>query len=69
MAPSAYITKVRLDSASAMLINTTISVSEIAGRTGFYDASHFTKSFENFYGIYPLEYRNKKRGIVHADSN
>jgi AraC family L-rhamnose operon transcriptional activator RhaR/AraC family L-rhamnose operon regulatory protein RhaS len=59
MTPSAYITKVRIDSATAMLSNTALPISEIAYRTGFYDTSHFIKTFENHYGITPIEYRRK----------
>lgn len=54
MSPASYITKVRIDSASIMLLNTSLSVSEIAFKNGFYDASHFTKTFENIYGISQL---------------
>ena len=64
MSPAAYITKTRIESASVMLTNTSMSVSEIAYRTGFYDASHFTKSFENFYNISPIEYRKQKNNSI-----
>lgn len=60
MTPSAYITKIRMESASIMLLNTSLSISDIAGRTGFYDASHFTKTFESTFNISPVEFRNKK---------
>lgn len=60
MPPSSYITKIRIGSASVMLLNTTLSISEIAERTGFYDASHFTKAFESFYSLSPVAYRNQK---------
>ncbi len=60
MPPSAYITKIRIDSASVMLLNTTLSISEIAERTGFYDASHFSKAFEGLYHMSPVAYRSKK---------
>ena len=60
ISPSAYVTKIRIESASIMLLNTNLSVSEIACRTGFYDASHFAKTFENVYSLSPVEYRSKK---------
>lgn len=60
MAPSAYLTKIRMESASNMLISTDLSLSEIASRTGFYDASHFTKTFEGYYHLSPMEYRSMK---------
>lgn len=61
MSPSAYITKTRMESASAMLLNTSLSVSEIAYKTGFYDASHLTKTFEAYYSMTPMEYKNQSK--------
>ena len=58
MPPSSYITKIRINSASIMLRSTTLSISEIAEKTGFYDSSHFTKAFERNYSMSPIEYRN-----------
>lgn len=60
MTPSIYITKLRLESATSMLENSALTISEIAGRTGFYDTSHFVKVFEAHYGLSPIEYRSKK---------
>ena len=60
MSPAAYINKTRIESASVMLANTSMSVSEIAYRTGFYDTSHFIKSFEKIYKTSPIEYRKQK---------
>ena len=61
ISPAAYITKVRVDSASVMLLNTSLSVSEIAYKTGFYDASHLSKTFETYYFMTPVEYKNKNK--------
>ena len=64
MSPAAYITKFCIESAAIMLINTSLSVSEIAYKTGFYDASHLTKMFEETYQMSPMSYReyiNKKK--------
>ena len=65
MSPTAYITKTRMESASAMLLNTSLSVSDIAYKTGFYDTSHLTKTFEAYYSMTPMEYRkqNTKNNI------
>jgi len=60
MPPSAYVTKIRIESASNMLLSSSLSLSEIASRTGFYDASHFNKTFESYYHMSPIEYRKKK---------
>ena len=59
MSPAAYLTKIRINSAATMLTNTTLPVSEIAYHTGFYDASHLTKAFENTFGLSPIAYRIK----------
>ncbi len=59
MSPAAYITKFRIESAAIMLINTSLSISEIAYKTGFYDASHLTKAFERSFNISPAAYRER----------
>ena len=60
MPPSAYLSKVRIESAANMLINTNLSISEIAEKTGFYDTSHLTKAFDRVYGMSPISYRSRK---------
>lgn len=60
MSPAAYLMKVRINSAATMLTSTTLPISEIAYRTGFYDASHLTKAFENTFGLSPIAYKNKQ---------
>ena len=59
LSPAAYITKIRLDAALVMIQTTPLSISEIAYRTGFYDASHLTKTFETIYHTSPTSYREK----------
>lgn len=59
MSPAAYITKIRLDAALVMIQTTSLSVSEIAYKTGFYDASHLTKTFETLYHTSPMSYRER----------
>ena len=59
MTPSDYIIKQRLDAAENMLINTGYSVADIAFKSGFYDSSHFSRSFSKSRGISPSEYREK----------
>ena len=61
MSPSAYLMKIRLESAAVMLSSTDLSISDIAYKTGFYDASHFTRAFEKAYSASPLSYRNKRQ--------
>lgn len=61
MSPASYITKIRLDAALVMIQTTALSVSEVAYRTGFYDASHLNKTFEAHYFMTPIEFKNKNK--------
>ncbi|MBO5714845.1 MAG: helix-turn-helix domain-containing protein [Clostridia bacterium] len=61
MSPAAYITKIRIESASVMLLNTSLTISEIAYKTGFYDVSHLTKAFASVYHMSPIAYRDKNK--------
>lgn len=55
--PQTYILKIRMESAKNMLEKTTLSVSEIAFRTGFYDTAHFSRLFEAENKVPPAQYR------------
>ena len=55
--PIAYLNRIRLEEAKKHLIKETLSISEIAGACGFFDASHFSKAFLAAYSITPGEYR------------
>lgn len=59
MPPAEYITRKRIDVAENLLKNTTTSIMEIAEKVGFYDASHFSRTFKKNKGESPLEYRKK----------
>ena len=59
MPPLQYITRKRIEAARQMLANTALPVSEIAAATGFYDASHFIRSFLAATGDTPAAYRRK----------
>ncbi len=54
-----YIISYRLKASLALLMNTKKSVAEIAEEVGFKDASYFTKTFRQSFGITPKEWRNK----------
>ncbi|MBE6645993.1 MAG: helix-turn-helix domain-containing protein [Ruminococcaceae bacterium] len=54
-----YIIAYRLKSAKRMLQLTSMSMAEIAEQTGFTDASYFTKTFRQAFGMTPKEWRNK----------
>ena len=55
--PSEYLTRRRIEAAEYLLLNTALSVGEIALETGFYDASHLNKSFIAQKGISPNAFR------------
>ncbi|MBU3664376.1 MAG: AraC family transcriptional regulator [Chthoniobacterales bacterium] len=57
MTPVAYHQQVRLRHARHELLASAKSVGEIAAEFGFYDQSHFTKSFGAAYGMPPLRFR------------
>ena len=54
-----YIINYRLKAAKRMLEHTKLSMAEIAEETGFTDASYFTKTFRQTFGMTPKEWRNK----------
>ncbi len=57
-----YLLEVRLAHAGKMLLNSDLSVSEIAFKCGFNDSNHFSTMFRRAAGVSPREYRNKKPG-------
>ena len=63
--PVEYIMQTRLTAASRLLLTSTLSVKEIAGRTGFNDESYFIRTFRKAYLCSPLEYRGKTTVMKH----
>ena len=53
---------VRITRARELLEDTTLSVSEIAGRTGYSESKYFIQVFGQQMGITPLQYRKKAKG-------
>lgn len=47
----------RVEAAKFLLIKSSSTVTEIAGRVGFSDYNYFTKTFKRFAGVTPSEYR------------
>ena len=58
-APVDLIKEFRLSHAVELLQTTTLSITEIAFRSGFADASYFGKCFRKRYGLSPREYINQ----------
>lgn len=53
-----YSKKIRIDRAKVLLLTTTKSILDIGFILGFYDQSHFSKTFKTFEGMSPSEYRD-----------
>ena len=60
MPPAEYLLNRRLEAARHLLLTTGLSAAEIAVRTGFYDASHFTRAFRTAEGCTPNEFRRRE---------
>lgn len=66
-----FLTKVRVERAKKLLINTELSVVRIALESGYQDASYFCRVFRQEAGLTPNQYRNQKgknRTPVSTDS-
>ncbi len=56
---SRFLLRFRVRKAQELLKNSSLSLTEIAYQTGFFDSAHFAKSFSAVVGISPLAYRRK----------
>jgi AraC-like DNA-binding protein len=61
---SKYLNRLRVEKASRLLLDTDMSLSEIAARCCFEDQSWFSKIFKAFTGISPGKYRNQGGGTI-----
>ncbi len=57
ISPKKYILRCRLMNAARQLRESNIGITEVAFNCGFFDHAHFSRSFFDFYGITPGEYR------------
>ena len=49
-----------METAKYLLLNTSLSISEISEKVGYYNLSSFTRRFKQSQGINPTEYRSIK---------
>jgi len=54
-----YLLQIRLNAAKQLLLDTQLSVSEIALRCGFSTSNYFGDAFRRYHGVSPTEYRNQ----------
>lgn len=57
MTPAVYIAKHRISHAKILLEKNQLSITQIAQETGFFDSSHFNRTFKKIVGISPLSYK------------
>ena len=57
--PARYIHMRRLEDAKGLLLNSHLSVKEIADRVGIQDMSHFVRDFQRQYGLSPRRFRRE----------
>ncbi len=62
MTPAAFIRRLRLEKARALLRETDWSLAHIAQNTGFADAAHLARGFRACYGLTPRTFRRGKTG-------
>lgn len=60
-APGDYLRRIRLSAAAALLRQTARPVSEIAAECGFFDQSHFDRTFREMWTLSPTQYRRGTR--------
>lgn len=61
--PTRYIQQYRVDKSKELLVNTDLSVDEVAVKVGFANASYFCKVFKSLTGYTPSEFAAKGRKI------
>ena len=63
LTPAKYVKDQRLQAARRLLESTTLSVAEIAERTGETDVANFSRAFKKYYNLSPAEYRKYFKNI------
>ncbi len=54
-----YINKIRIDKSKQLLLDSSLSLADVANLTGFDDQSYYSKTFRNITGMSPGRYREK----------
>ncbi|MCL2320582.1 MAG: AraC family transcriptional regulator [Oscillospiraceae bacterium] len=57
--PGKYLNEYRINIAKKLLMDSNLSVKDIAQKVGFEDQFHFSKNFKNTVGISPLQFREQ----------
>lgn len=62
--PINYLIRYRLQKSMELLENTDFNITEIGFKSGFSGTSYYIETFHKYFGVSPLEYRNKKKDIT-----
>jgi AraC-like DNA-binding protein len=57
---AAYLRRIRVDAAAALLVSTDLPIARVAGDVGFADQSHLTRCFTRYLGTTPGRYRGER---------
>ena len=69
MSPTAYIIKLRINTACELLISTDMSIKQVGISVGYPDSHFFSKLFKKYMGASPNEYRYSEKGKVFLNGN
>lgn len=56
---SEYINKTRIEKSKILLLESSLSIADVANLVGYEDQSYFTKNFKNLVGVSPGKYKEK----------
>lgn len=59
--PHDYLMQLRLKKAAALLLESELTVGEVAAESGFADSNYFCRRFRSYAGISPLAFRKRSR--------
>ena len=59
--PTEYLQRVRIEVAKELLISGSLSISQITEKSGFSDASYFSRTFQRYTQMKPNQYRQQAR--------
>ncbi|MBE6367836.1 MAG: helix-turn-helix domain-containing protein [Lentisphaerae bacterium] len=62
--PLEYLIRMRLDEASFLLLNSQLSIAEVAQQSGFDDSNYFSRLFRRKNGLSPREYRQQQKSAA-----
>jgi len=59
-----YQLKMKIENSVSLLMNTSLSISDISYRNGFYDDAHFIRTFKSVYSTSPHQFRLSMKRFV-----